>query len=81
MRTELEALRVQNKKYREHIDSLNYEIYEYEDTVYRLESEIKDLKDSQQSLDTSTLDKQMMYEKLAQNWGRLTMSDIDAICL
>lgn len=79
--TELERLK---KRVLELESALDDESHHHQLTRNELEEakdEIDELRISNGMLDTSTLDKQMMFEKLEENWDRIKMSDIEAICL
>ena len=76
--TELEILRKQKKGYEDTIEERDQEITALEDKVFELENPEEENDSS--ALDTSTLDKSMMFEKLHDNWDYIKQSDIDAIC-
>lgn len=78
MKTELQRLRDQKEKYEELIQEKDIEIEELNDVIYSLEK--PDAIDHTGILDTETLDKKMMFEKLQANWHIISQSDVDAIC-
>ena len=79
MKTELETLRAQKAKYEGIIEEKDIEISELEDRIWELEND-QSQDETKGILDTETLEKSMMFDKLSRNWHLITQSDIDAIC-
>lgn len=89
MKSELETLRERNREHNSEIEDLKDQIGYLENQIDDLNDEIKELENenlkmecdqTRSSLDTSTLDRLMMFELLEKNWHLLTLSDIEAIC-